>query len=168
MFILPRIIYNLFLWVCWEWGLSVSLERQKENKTGEKEKRGREEERQKKKNDYLRDTLYNTSSCTSHSVSWIWPACCFLQPWVQACGWDCLEEEAPFSSLHENASIWDITCPPLFSHMGISTFKKCLGPCLAVQWSGLHLQVKGMQVQSMVAYASPPKIQMIKQKQYGN
>lgn len=49
MFILPRIIYNLFLWVCWEWGLSVSLERQKENKTGEKEKRGREEERPKKK-----------------------------------------------------------------------------------------------------------------------
>jgi len=34
MFILPGIIYNLFLWVCWEWGLSVSLERQKENKTG--------------------------------------------------------------------------------------------------------------------------------------
>lgn len=40
MFILPRIIYNLFLWVCWEWGLSVSLERQKENKTGEKRREG--------------------------------------------------------------------------------------------------------------------------------
>ena len=61
------------------------------------------------------------------------------------------------SHAHHPSAIWESV-----------PFKKCLGPCLAVQWSGLHLQVKGMQVQSMVPYASAPKNQMIKQKQYGN
>ena len=67
MFILPRIIYSLFLGVCREWGLPVSLEREKENKTG-RERQEREGGRKTKKKDYLRDTLYNTSGCTSQSV----------------------------------------------------------------------------------------------------
>ena len=48
MFILPRIIYSLFLGVCREWGLPVSLEREKENKTG-RERQEREGGRKTKK-----------------------------------------------------------------------------------------------------------------------
>ena len=153
--------------MCREWGLPVSLEREEENKTG-RERQEREGGRKtKKKNDYLRDTLYNTSGCTSHSVeSGLHATSCSPESrHVEGIGWRkrllfliCMKTPLfAKSHAHHSKAIW-----------GSVPFKKYLGPSLAVQWSVLHLQVQGVQVQSMVPYDSPPKNQMIKQKQYGN
>lgn len=152
--------------MCREWGLPVSLEREKENKTG-RERQEREGGRKTKRNDYRRDTLYNTSSCTSHSVeSGLHAASCSSESrHVDEIGWRkrllfliCMKTPLLAKShTHHSSAIW-----------GSVPFKKYLGPSLAVQWSVLHHQVQGVPVQSMVPYASPPTNQMIKQKQYGN